>query len=150
MGNFSKAPKSSRSREGFFQLSMQKSGLTCKPWLVRLRWFSLNLPPPADLGRAHFSRATGQSSWNEEHPFTIQRGGNSDFEMNTKDRLGQGSHRHWFLVKPCNTENAALPGFSRNQKGHKPRRDGYIFSHFYTKCSQFQYIPGIWQHGKPT
>lgn len=76
--------------------------------MVLLLISSLNLPPPAVLGGVHFWKATGQRSWNEEHSFNIPTGGNSEFEINTKYRLGLGGHKHLFSVKLCNTKNMSL------------------------------------------
>lgn len=52
-------------------------------------------------------------------PSTSEQMGNSEFETNTKDRLGLGDHKHLFVVKPCNTKKGTLPGFACNQKGHR-------------------------------
>jgi hypothetical protein len=55
----------------------------------------------------------------ENIPSTSKWAGNSKYGTNTEDGVGLGRYKPLFLVKPYNTKNVTLPGFSHNQKGHK-------------------------------
>lgn len=97
-----------------------------------------------------FWKATGQRSWNEEHSFNIPMGRNSEFEINTKYRLGLNSVTNIYFWW-----NSVIPKMSlylvplENLKGHKLWEGWMHFLSLLHRHSQFGYILDIWQHRKP-